>query len=67
MDVIRLHSAGIENAVSSLGTTLSEIQLRKLWEFSDVTFLFVLMEIKPDRGCKKIAIKVLNTLNQENH
>ena len=29
MDVIRLFSFGIKNAVSSLGTTLSELQLRE--------------------------------------
>lgn len=59
MDVIRLHSAGIENAVSSLGTTLSEIQLRKLWEFSDVPFICFDGDKAGIEAAKKIAIKAL--------
>ncbi|WP_244668492.1 DNA primase [Candidatus Liberibacter africanus] len=34
VDVISLHQAGIQNVVSSLGTALTEYQLRLLWKLS---------------------------------
>ncbi|ONI60246.1 DNA primase [Candidatus Liberibacter solanacearum] len=34
MDVVSLHQAGIQNVVSSLGTSLTEDQLRLLWKLS---------------------------------
>ena len=34
MDVIKLYCSDIRNVVSSLGTTLSETQLQKMWHFS---------------------------------
>ena len=45
MDVIKLYCSDIKNAVSSLGTSLSEIQLKKCGIIQTYP-LFVLMEIK---------------------
>ncbi len=35
MDVIALHQAGFKNAVASLGTSITETHLQKLWRSSD--------------------------------
>ena len=35
MDVIRLHQAGIKNAVAALGTSVTERQIKKLFQLSD--------------------------------
>ncbi len=62
MDVIKLHSAGIKNAVSSLGTTISEIQLKKLWNFSDVPYICFDGDGAGVESAKKIAVKILKYL-----
>ena len=62
MDVIKLHSAGIKNAVSPLGTTVSEIQLKKLWNFSDVPHICFDGDGAGVESAKKIAIKMLKYL-----
>ena len=35
MDVIRLHQVGIKNAVAALGTSVTEKQIKKLFQLSD--------------------------------
>ena len=35
MDVIRLHQIGIKNAVAALGTSVTEKQIKKLFQLSD--------------------------------
>ena len=62
MDVIRLFSFGIKNAVSSLGTTLSELQLRKLWNFSDLPYICFDGDEAGRNASKKVALKVLKFL-----
>ena len=43
-----MYSSGIKNAVSTLGTTLSEMQLKKMWNYSDIPYV-CLMEMMQDR------------------
>ena len=62
MDVIRLFSFGIKNAVSSLGTTLSELQLRKLWNFSSLPYICFDGDEAGINASKKVALKVLKFL-----
>ena len=62
MDVIRLFSFGIKNAVSSLGTTLSELQLRKLWNFCDLPYICFDGDEAGRNASKKVALKVLKFL-----
>jgi len=62
MDVIKLYSYGIKNAVSPLGTTLSEIQLRKMWNYSEVPFICFDGDDAGISASKKIAVKILKFL-----
>tara|TARA_B100001248_G_C27381280_1_gene457087 strand:+ start:427 stop:2187 length:1761 start_codon:yes stop_codon:yes gene_type:complete len=62
MDVIKLYCSGIKNAVSTLGTTLSEMQLKKMWNFSDIPFICFDGDDAGQSASKKIAEKVLKFL-----
>ena len=62
MDVIKLYCSGIKNAVSTLGTTLSEMQLKKMWNFSDIPFVCFDGDDAGQSASKKIAEKVLKFL-----
>ncbi len=62
MDVIKLFCSGIKNAVSTLGTTLSEIQLKKMWNFSDIPYVCFDGDDAGQSASKKIAEKVLKFL-----
>ena len=62
MDVIKLYCSGIKNAVSTLGTTLSEIQLKKMWSFSDIPYICFDGDDAGQSASKKIAEKVLKFL-----
>ena len=62
MDVIKLYCSGIKNAVSTLGTTLSEIQLKKMWNFSDIPYICFDGDDAGRGASNKIAEKVLKFL-----
>ena len=62
MDVIKLYSSDIKNVVSSLGTTLSEIQLQKIWNFSDIPYVCFDGDEAGINASKIIAEKVLKFL-----
>ncbi len=62
MDVIKLYCSGIKNAVSTLGTTLSEMQLKKMWNFSDIPYVCFDGDNAGQIASKKIAEKVLKFL-----
>ncbi len=62
MDVIKLYCSGIKNAVSTLGTTLSEMQLKKMWNFSDIPYVCFDGDDAGQSASKKIAEKVLKFL-----
>ena len=47
MDVIRLHQAGIKNAVAALGTSVTERQIKKLFQLSDEQ-IYCLMVIRQE-------------------
>ena len=62
MDVIKLYCSDIKNAVSSLGTSLSEIQLKKMWNYSDVPFICFDGDKAGDYAAEKIGLKILQFL-----
>ena len=62
MDVIKMYSSGIKNAVSTLGTTLSEMQLKKMWNYSDIPYVCFDGDDAGQNAAKKIAEKVLKFL-----
>lgn len=62
MDVIKLYCSDIKNAVSSLGTSLSEIQLKKMWNYSDVPFICFDGDKAGDNAAEKIGLKILQFL-----
>ncbi len=62
MDVIKLYCSGIKNAVSTLGTTLSEMQLKKMWNFSDTPYVCFDGDDAGQSASKKIAEKVMKFL-----
>ena len=62
MDVIKLYCSGIKNVVSTLGTTLSEMQLKKMWNYSDTPYVCFDGDDAGQTASKKIAEKVLKFL-----
>ncbi len=62
MDVIKLYCSDIRNVVSSLGTTLSEIQLQKMWNFSDIPYICFDGDTAGINASKIISEKVLQFL-----
>jgi DNA primase len=62
MDVIKLYCSDIKNAVSSLGTSLSEIQLKKMWNYSDVPLICFDGDKAGDNAAEKIGLKILQFL-----
>ena len=62
MDVIKLYCSGIKNVVSTLGTSLSEMQLKKMWNFSDTPYICFDGDDAGQIASKKIAEKVLKFL-----
>ena len=57
-----MYSSGIKNAVSTLGTTLSETQLKKMWNYSDIPYVCFDGDDAGQNATKKIAEKVLKFL-----
>ncbi|MEE2694878.1 MAG: DNA primase, partial [Pseudomonadota bacterium] len=62
MDVIKLYESNIKQAVSSLGTTLSETQIKKMWNFSDIPYICFDGDEAGLDSSKKIAVKLLKFL-----
>ena len=62
LDVIKLHEFQIKNSVSSLGTTLSENQLKKMWYYTDIPFVCFDGDKAGVNAAKNIAIKSLSFL-----
>ena len=62
LDVIKLHEFEIKNSVSSLGTTLSENQLKKMWYYTDMPFICFDGDQAGQNAAKNIAIKSLSFL-----
>ncbi len=56
MDCIALHQAGIENAVASCGTSLTELQARLLARFTDR----IVVNFDPDSAGTAAALRSLN-------
>lgn len=62
LDVIKLHEFEIKNSVSSLGTTLSENQLKKMWYYTDMPFICFDGDEAGVNAAKNIAVKSLSFL-----
>ncbi len=62
MDVIKLFINGIRTAVSTLGTTLSEQQMKKMWNYSDIPYVCFDGDSAGISASKKIALKMLKSL-----
>ena len=62
LDVIKLHEFQIKNSVSSLGTTLSENQLKKMWYYTDIPFVCFDGDQAGVNAAKNIAVKSLSFL-----
>lgn len=62
LDVIKLHEFQIKNSVSSLGTTLSENQLKKMWYYTDIPFVCFDGDQAGVNAAKNIAVKSLSYL-----
>ena len=60
LDVIKLHESQIKNSVSSLGTTLSENQLKKMWYYTDIPFVCFDGDNAGVNAAKNIAINSLS-------
>ena len=62
MDVIKLFSSDIKTAVSPLGTTLSEFQLKKMWSYCDIPFICFDGDSAGRNAADKVAVKILKFL-----
>ena len=62
MDVIKLFSSDIKTAVSPLGTTLSEFQLKKMWSYCDIPFVCFDGDSAGRNAADKVAVKILKYL-----
>lgn len=62
MDVISLYAKKISNAVASLGTALSENQIKKIWQLVDSPVVCFDGDLPGKNAMKKLAIKVLKYL-----
>ena len=62
LDVMKLHEFQIKNAVSTLGTTLSENQLKKMWYYTDIPYVCFDGDQAGVNAAKNIAIKSLSFL-----
>ena len=63
LDVIKLHERAIKFAVSTLGTTMSENQLKKLWMYVNTPYICFDGDIAGVSASQKIAIKSLSILS----
>ena len=62
MDVIKLYNSGLRNSVSSMGTSLSEVQINKMWNYSDIPVICFDGDQAGFNASKKIALKLLKFL-----
>jgi len=63
LDVIKLHEKDIKYAVSTLGTTMSDNQLKKLWMYSNTPYICFDGDIAGISASQKIAVKSLSILS----
>ena len=62
MDVISLHSKKVFNSVASLGTSLSENQIKKLWQLVECPLICFDGDNPGKNAMKKVALKALKYL-----
>lgn len=62
LDVIGLNSKKIETSVASLGTTLSETQINRIWSIVDIPIICFDGDVAGLKAMKSIALKVLKYL-----
>ena len=62
LDVISMYNKGIQNSVATLGTTLSEIQINKMWNFSSKPYVCFDGDLAGKKSIEIISLKVLKFL-----
>ena len=62
LDVISMYQKGIKNSVATLGTTLSEIQINKMWNFSSKPYICFDGDLAGKKSIEIISLKVLKFL-----
>ena len=62
LDVLGLNSNKVETSVASLGTTLSETQINKIWSIVDIPIICFDGDVAGFKAMKSIALKVLKYL-----
>lgn len=62
LDVIKMYQYDIKTSVSSLGTSLSEIQLRKMWSYTNTPYVCFDGDEAGKNASKNIAVKSLSYL-----
>jgi len=62
LDVVSLNSKKIGFSVASLGTSLSETQIKKIWNFVDTPYICFDGDLAGEKAMKSIALKSLKFL-----
>ena len=63
LDVIALYQKKIKVSVATLGTTLSDIQIRKMWSFVDVPYICFDGDLAGVDSSHKVALKIIKYLS----
>lgn len=62
LDVISLNARGVSTSVASLGTSFSEIQINKIWNFSDTPVICFDGDLAGKNAMQSLAFKILKFL-----
>ena len=62
LDVISLNSHGVSTSVASLGTSFSEVQINKIWSFTDTPVICFDGDLAGKKAMESIAFKILKFL-----
>ncbi|MDR3079014.1 MAG: DNA primase [Rickettsiales bacterium] len=65
MDALSLHSRGIENVVSPLGTAVTQQQIDKLWKVADEIIVCFDGDEAGQKASKRLALMVLATIGAD--
>lgn len=62
LDVMALNSHGVLTSVATLGTSFSEIQINKMWSFSDTPIVCFDGDLAGKNAMESVALKILKYL-----
>ena len=66
MDVVSLHSAGINNVIANSGTALTERQINTIWKFFSNPIICLDGDQSGQKAAIRIAEKLMPLINEEN-